>query len=93
MKEFIKEYVPQIFEYTSFQYPEVRSAALKLFITLIKEYGEAFVAPYKSRLKSNQLEFINKNMQKEHDVLKNLKAEKKEDKQEKVLEKNDKLRE
>ncbi|EAR88173.1 hypothetical protein TTHERM_00016390 (macronuclear) [Tetrahymena thermophila SB210] len=65
MKEFLKQYLSQVYEYTQNQYQEVRSQALKLFVSLIKEYGESFIVPYKSKLKSNQIDFVNKQLQKD----------------------------
>ncbi|KAL4464161.1 hypothetical protein ABPG72_008563 [Tetrahymena utriculariae] len=68
MKEFLKQYLSQVYEYTQNQYQEVRSQALKLFVSLIKEYGESFIVPYKSKLKSNQIDFVNKQLQKDSNI-------------------------
>ncbi|KAL4476456.1 hypothetical protein ABPG74_010189 [Tetrahymena malaccensis] len=68
MKEFLKQYLSQVYEYTQNQYQEVRSQALKLFVSLIKEYGESFIVPYKSKLKSNQIDFVNKQLQKDSNM-------------------------
>lgn len=60
MKEFLKQYVPHIYEYTQHAFEEVRSSALKLFTSLTKEYGESFVYPYRNRLKTHQIDFLNR---------------------------------